>query len=122
MDTPSESIKLLFEFSSHETGGWVLIEALIDTGSDYTLLPRKYAGLLGVDVAKVCVVETTLGVGGSESIYLLKKGIRIKFGKHEMGIPVGFLERDDVPCLIGRLKCLEKIGLEMKNLKTTLTF
>ena len=33
------------EISSDKVGDWVPIEAVVDTGADYTLLPRRYAFL-----------------------------------------------------------------------------
>ena len=41
---------------------WILVQMLVDSGADYTLLPRKYAELLGIDFSK-CVPKTTLGIG-----------------------------------------------------------
>lgn len=93
--------------SSTKTGEWFPTEMVVDSGADYTLLPNRYAFYLGIDLEKNCKAETTLGVGGSETIYLYKKGIFIKIGGWQKQIPVGFLERDDVPPLLGRLECLE---------------
>lgn len=52
--------------------------------------------VLGIDLQKDCEVETTLGVGRSETVYQYK-GLSIKIGNTEFKIPVGFLERDDIP-------------------------
>ena len=60
------------EITSFRIDEWIPIEVVIDTGADYTLLSRRYAPLLGIEVMKDCISETTLGVGGSETIYLLK--------------------------------------------------
>jgi predicted aspartyl protease len=106
------------EIGSDEVGGWIPIKAVVDTGADYTLLPRRYAFLLGIDLATDCVPETTLGVGGSETIHLYKKGIKIRLEGWEGKVPLGFLERDDVPALLGRLKCLEIFELIFKNRAT----
>ena len=83
---------------------------VIDTGADYSLLPKRYAGILGIDLIKDCFAETTLGIGGSESVYQYKN-LPIKIGKWQKEIPVGFLERDDIPPLLGRLSCLEVFRL-----------
>lgn len=95
------------EISSRNVDEWFPAEAVIDTGADYTLLPRRYADLLGIDVNVECHPDTTLGVGGSETIYLCKNKVRMRLGTWEQVIPAGFLERDDVPLLLGRLKVLE---------------
>lgn len=94
---------------------WIPVEVLIDTGADYTLLPKKYAELLRVNLERDCYQDKTLGVGGQEKIYLYKKGIRIKIASFKREIPVGFLNRDNVPPLLGRLECLEVLTLIMKD-------
>ena len=87
---------------------------IVDTGADYSLFPKRYAGILGVNLNLDCQVETTLGVGGVETVYQYKK-LPIKIGRWEKKIPVGFLERDDIPPLLGRLECLEVFNLVFKN-------
>lgn len=106
------------EISSDEVNGWIPIEAVVDTGADYTLLPRRYAFLLGIDLTTDCIPETTLGVGGSETIHLYRKGVRVRLKDWEGKVPLGFLERDDVPALLGRLKCLEIFEITFKNRAT----
>jgi len=95
-------------------------EMVVDSGADYTLLPNRYAFYLGIDLEKDCRAETTLGVGGSETIYLYKEGIAIKIGEWQKQIPVGFLERDDVPPLLGRLECLEVLKVIFDKRETVL--
>lgn len=106
--------------SSDKVDEWIPIEMLVDTGADYSLFPQKYAGLLGINTEKECFLQTTYGVGGKEAIYLYKKGIKIKAGNWQERIPLGFLKRDDVPPLLGRLNCLEVLTLIMKNHTTIL--
>lgn len=99
---------------------WIPVEMVVDTGADYTLLPKRYAQLLGIDLIKECRLDKTLGVGGQEKIFLYKKGIQIKIAKLEKEIPVGFLNRNDIPSLLGRLECLEILTLVMEDRVTTL--
>lgn len=87
---------------------------IIDTGADYTLLPKRHAIILGIDIAKECAVETTLGIGGAETVYQYRN-LPIKIGDWEKQIPIGFLERDDIPPLLGRLECLEVFRLVFEN-------
>lgn len=107
----------LVEFGSDRINWWVPIQAVIDTGADYTLLPKRLSSFLGVDIASECIAQATQGVGGMETIYLLKKGVKIKIGKWQKEIPVGFLERDDIPTLLGRLECLEVFTLLLDKKK-----
>lgn len=97
---------------------WLPANMVVDSGADYTLLPRKYATLLEIDLAQDCIAETTLGVGGSETVYLYKK-LLVKIGSWQKAIPVGFLERDDIPALLGRLEFMEILRVVFENHKTT---
>ena len=85
---------------------WIPIEMIVDTGADYTLLPKRYADIIGIDVNVDCRPETTVGVGGVETVHLYES-LRLKVGKWESRVPMGFLERHDVPALMGRLGCIE---------------
>lgn len=96
---------------------WLPVNMVIDTGADYTLLPRRYATTLEIDLARNCIAETSLGVGGSETVYLYKS-LLIKIGGWEKRIPVGFLERDDIPALLGRLGCIEVLKVTLAKHQT----
>ncbi|PIP17613.1 MAG: hypothetical protein COX43_03380 [Parcubacteria group bacterium CG23_combo_of_CG06-09_8_20_14_all_35_9] len=96
---------------------WLVTNMVIDSGADYTLLPKKYALALGIDLAKDCRAETTLGVGGSETVYLYKS-LLVKINNWQNKIPVGFLERDDVPALLGRLEFIEVLRVIFENHRT----
>ena len=67
------------------------VEVLIDTGADYTLLPKKYADLLDINLLKECKLDRTYGIGGEEKIYLCKNLITLKINDFKMIIPAGFL-------------------------------
>ncbi|MFZ5366128.1 MAG: retropepsin-like aspartic protease [Patescibacteria group bacterium] len=98
---------------------WQPVEMLVDTGADYTLLPKRYAQILGIDLTSDCRTEITFGVGGTETVYQYK-ALSIKIGTWATKIPVGFLKRDDFPPVLGRLECLEAIELIMRDFKTIL--
>ena len=97
-------IKVLL--NSKDTRHWREVWMLLDTGADYTLLPRYLAEKLGVDVKKDCQIFQTSGIGGTEKVYFLPK-IEVKLGDFKRVIPVGFLERDEIPPLAGRHLFLE---------------
>jgi len=42
---------------------WIPVESLVDSGADYTMLPRRYADILGIDVNIDCSAIRTSGVG-----------------------------------------------------------
>lgn len=98
---------------------WWPVEMLVDSGADYTMLPRRYADNLEIDLNVECSSITTSGIGGAETVYIYK-GLEIKIGNWQKKVPVGFLERDDVPALLGRLDCLEVLEIILKNYQTTL--
>lgn len=106
---------------SYATKDWESLEMIVDSGADYTLLPNKYAEILGIDLLKDCDVETTLGVGGAETVYQYKN-LRIKIGSLELKIPAGFLERNDIPPLLGRLNCLETLRLVFEKKESLFEF
>lgn len=89
---------------------------VVDTGADFTIFPRKDAYLFGIDLGKETVLEETFGIGGKEKIYLYKK-LKIKLGDKTLQIPVGFLNRNDIPALLGRQHFLEllKVSLDKHN-------
>jgi hypothetical protein len=79
---------------------------IIDTGADYTIMPKRYAPLLGIDVNVDCIEHGTQGIGGSETVYLCHD-VTVRLGHWERRIPLGFLDRDDIPPLLGRQDFLE---------------
>lgn len=93
---------------------WWPIEMLVDSGADYTMLPRRYAENLGIDLNINCSTITTSGIGGAETVYIYNN-MEIKIGDWQKKIPIGFLERDDIPALLGRLKCLEVLEIIFKQ-------
>lgn len=94
------------DFWSKLSNNWIEIIMLVDSGADYSLLPKFYAEDLGINLEKDCKPYSTFGVGGSETVYVLRK-IKVKLGNWEFTLPVGFLERDNIPPLLGRQNFLE---------------
>lgn len=91
---------------SDKDNQWLEVWMIVDTGADYTLLPRFMADKLGINLEKDCQVFSTFGVGGGERVYFLPK-IKVRLGKWERTIPIGFLERNEIPPLMGRHLFLE---------------
>jgi len=85
---------------------WVTTLMIVDTGADYSLLPRFMANKLGISLEHDCKKLSTFGIGGRESVYFLPK-TKVKLGDWERTIPVGFLERNEIPPLMGRHLFLE---------------
>ena len=93
-------------FWSRKFNIWDEITMIVDTGADYIVLSHYLAEELGIDLEQGCSVFYTSGVGGKEIVYVLEKQ-RVKLGKWEREIPVGFLEKDTIPPLMGRQLFLE---------------
>lgn len=81
---------------------------LVDSGADYTLLPRYLGYDLGVNFETDCQVFHTTGIGGAEKVYLLPR-MKVQLGQFERIIPVGFLDRNEVPPLLGRQLFMETL-------------
>ena len=96
---------------------WREVRMVVDSGADFTLLPKRYAEILGIDLDKECKLDSSSGIGGEEKIYQYKN-LPIKIGSWEKIIPVGFLMRDGVPPLLGRLGCLEVLKVIFNNKRT----
>lgn len=92
---------------------------IVDTGADYTILPKYFSKVLGIDLGKDCIPYISKGIGGEAKIYLAKKKIIVLVGQAKRQIPVGFLDHDDVPPLLGRQECLDTFKLTMENFITT---
>ncbi len=98
-------------------GIWIPARGIVDTGADYTLLPKWYAQKLGIDLKKDCVVQKSMGIGGEEKSYVYLNA-KVKVGNFTRIIPVGFLDREDIPPLFGRQGLLETFELIFKNHET----
>lgn len=110
---PAAQIKIW----SFREGIWGDIVALVDSGADYTLLPKYLARFAGVDLKRDCEVHPTAGIGGSEKVHLFRK-MPVKIGNWQRKIPVGFMSHDEIPPLLGRQDCLEKIGVVLHRRRT----
>jgi len=90
---------------------------IVDTGADFTIFPRKNAFLFGIDLQKEATAEESSGIGGRETIFLYRN-LPIMIGDVKLTIPVGFLNRNDVPALLGRQACLELFRLSFERHRT----
>lgn len=103
---------------SFKRKGWIKIVALVDTGADYTLLPSYFIPILGVDLKRDCHVHSTSGIGGTMNVCVFEK-MPLRIGNWQHQIPVGFLKQDNIPPLLGRQECLEKMGVWLYKKRTT---
>jgi hypothetical protein len=106
------------EVFNQKVGEYVKRSLVVDTGADMTIFPKKDAQYFGIDLKKEAKKERTFGVGGRETIYIYDE-LPIKIGEIELVIPVGFLDNDHVPPLLGRQMCLDKLSVTLENRVTT---
>lgn len=98
---------------------WQPVTMIIDTGADYTLLPRFLASLLGIDLIKDCRIIETQGVGGTSRVCLVKDKVKIRIGNFYRQIPLGFLNNDYIPPLLGRHEFFETFKVIFEKFNTT---
>ena len=99
-------------FKSPNLPIWSDVWMVVDTGADFTILPRYVSRDLGISLEKECVLDSTVGVGGKQKIYLYKAKIIAKIGNVLRKIPLAFFDGDEVPALLGRLGFLETFDVE----------
>ncbi|MDP3734951.1 MAG: retropepsin-like aspartic protease [bacterium] len=95
-------------FRARNADLWREVWMIVDSGADYTLLPRYMAEHLGVNVEHDCKIFYTSGIGGTEKVYFLPK-IDAQLGDFERTVPVGFIDRNEVPPLLGRHLFMETL-------------
>ena len=96
---------------------WIERVMIIDSGADFTIFPKKDAFIFGIDLTNETRIDKTHGIGGAEKIFLYKN-LEIKVDSTLLKIPVGFLNRNDIPALMGRQNFLEIFRLIFENHKT----
>jgi len=97
------------------------VTLILDSGADYTLLPRFLASPLEVDLLRDTRKIHTRGVGGDARVYFLKKKINIKVGSVISEIHIGFFNSNSVPPLLGRLDFFDQFRILFENRRTTVS-
>ncbi len=99
-------------FESPKVEKLVDIWMIVDTGADYTILPRHVSEKLRISLEQDCIRDVTVGVGGEQAVYICKTKIKAKIGDLERMVPLAFLDSDEVPALLGRSGFLETFDTE----------
>lgn len=89
---------------------------IVDSGADFTIFPRKDAYYFGIDLDKETTKGKINGVGGEETVFLYDN-LEIKLGNARLKIPVGFINRNDVPALLGRQQFMELFKITFDDFK-----
>ena len=85
-----------------ESGGYIEVMCLVDSGADNIVLPRGIAELINVKLSED--VFTSNGIGGSVEV---RRGVAIFRIKKEHGYknitaPVEVMNTDNIPVILGR--------------------
>lgn len=99
-------------FKSFKSNLWSDIWMVVDTGADFSILPKYVSRDLNISLEEDCILDRTEGVGGSQTIYLCKQRITCKLGKFIREVSIAFFDNDQVPPLLGRLGFLETFNAE----------
>lgn len=91
---------------------WTDTWMVVDTGADFSILPRYISKDLKISLEHDCVKDITVGVGGERIVYLCKSKIKARIGQFEREIPLAFFDSNDIPALLGRLGFLETFDTE----------
>lgn len=92
---------------------------IVDTGADYTLLPRFLALSLGINFASDCQKLKTSGVGGEQTVFFCKEKMKVRLGDWDRRIPLGFIDDDFIPPLLGRHEFFETFKTVFDNQQLT---
>ena len=98
-----------------------VIDALLDSGGDFIVIPMPIAKYLGLKMRRAGNVDTA---GGEAA--LLKSKLTMIIGKMEQTATYGNIEihvstRDDIPVLLGRQPIFEDYEITFKKQKNQLT-
>ena len=107
-------------FWSKLIDSWLRYKMIVDSGADYTILPRYCSVDLGISLRRDCRLVETAGVGGKAIVYFLKRKARSRIGNLELNIPLGFINSDKIPPLLGREGCLNLLQAIFVHYKTEL--
>ena len=102
------------KFWSETDGRWRELRMLIDTGADYTIIPRYAAIWLGLDELEAQGIFETEGVGGALTVNYLEK-VKVCLGDFEREIPLGIAQSNQIPPLLGRQAFFETFQVQFKG-------
>ncbi len=101
------------ELPVRAAGGYTLFEFLVDSGADYSMLPRRFAELLGVDLSDVPETAVT-GVGSSDVATQLGE-MTLRVGDTDVTVPCLFSSNENTPYLLGRMGFFSRFNITFDN-------
>jgi predicted aspartyl protease len=105
-------VPIKFLFKNQKTP---LIDALLDSGGDFIVIPMPIAKYLGLNLIKAGAVDTA---GGSTDLFKAKLSMQIG-NKQQKNIyedlEIHVSTRDDIPVLLGRFPLFEDYEITFKK-------
>lgn len=101
--------------------GWIPYLFLLDTGADFTMVPRRIAEMAGIDMV-ACPKGTAYGLeGGGVEVY--RSVLRARIAEVELDLRCSIGEDDRMPFLLGRADFLERfeVSINVRERKIRLT-
>ena len=96
---------------------WIGYTMVVDTGADYCVLPASVAVDLGIAL-EACEPQISSGIGGPQEVFFYR-AVRMRLGPWELRVPVGFIDQEGLPPLLGRYRCLDAFDLRLRHGVTT---
>lgn len=87
---------------------------LIDSGSDYTLIPKSAATLLGIDYNKIPKEKTNIETANLQSFSAKRTELYLKLNHVRLKIPVLIYE-EEIECLLGRKGVFERFDITFRE-------
>lgn len=92
---------------------WLPHYMFVDSGADYTLLPKTLGEVLGLRKEINDTLHRSKGVGGS--IGVVMRRLQMKIGRHRFAVDVGWASTDDVPLLLGRADVFDRFDVRFSQ-------
>lgn len=89
-------------------------EFLIDSGADYTLIPKSAATILGIDYNKIPNQKTKIETANLQSIQAKKIKLFFIINDIKFKIPV-LISEEEGECLLGRKGIFENFNITFKE-------
>lgn len=104
-------------FTSH---GVKYFAFLVDSGADFTLLPKSLAEEIGINLRR-CRTSLTLGIEG-RGIKIYHAKLQIRIGDWTSWVRCAFANHDRIPPLLGRLDLFSRYTITFHAKRRSVVF